>query len=78
MSKKTAITTEHLARMIAKGFTETAKKVDVDQLRADMDAGFNKMESRLDRVETLLTIDYKRRIEKLETEMKELKNALAM
>lgn len=65
------ITIEDLAGMIARGFEETAKK-------ADMDARFDKVEERLDRIENLLLADHKRRIEKLEAEVKELRNALAM
>jgi len=62
-------TNEDLARMIAKGFEETAKK-------ADMDFRFNQVEERLNKIEALLLGDYKKRIEKLELEMKELREAL--
>lgn len=40
--------------------------------------GFDHVDERLDRIESLLLTDHKRRIEKLEAEVKELRNALAM
>ncbi|MDP3764462.1 MAG: hypothetical protein Q8Q95_02470 [bacterium] len=67
--KKTTI--EDLARMVAKGFEETATKKDLGDLRLEMNRRF-------DKVENIILIDHKRRIEKLELDIKELKNALAM
>ena len=64
-------TNNDLARMIAKGFEETAKKADVD-------LEFKEVKNRLDKIEALLMGDYKKRIERLETEMKELREALAL
>lgn len=79
VKKKTVkVTIEGLARMVAKGFEETAKKAEMDLQFKEVNKRFDKVEGRLDRVESLLTTDYKHRIEKLELEMKELKNALAM
>lgn len=69
VKKKTTI--DDLARMVAKGFEETAKK-------ADMDRQFKDVNFRLDKIENLILVDHKRRIEKLELDIKELKNALAM
>ena len=65
MPKKN-ITTDNLAIMVAKGFEDTKK--DIGNLKSGMDKRFDKVESRLDRVEALLTTDYKRRVEKLELE----------
>ena len=65
------VTIDELALMIQKGFNETAKKVDVDQR-------FDKIEQRLDKIESLLLGNYKRRIEKLEEDFKEFKEALAI
>lgn len=65
------VTIEDLARMVQKGFEETAKKVD-------MDARFNAVEMRLDRIEKFLLEEHRRRIEKLEDQMQEVRNALAM
>jgi hypothetical protein len=70
------------AVMVQKGFDETAKK-------ADMDLKFDGIETRLSRVEkdvgiiketmkNMVAENYKRRIEKLEDELKEIKGTLAM
>ena len=65
-------TNDDLARMIAKGFE------GVDQQFSRVDRYFDKVESRLDKIEALLVGNYKKRIEKLELEMKELREALAL
>ena len=65
------ITNEELARMIARGFEETAKKTDVNKQFADVHA-------KLDHIENILLTDHKKRIEKLEQAVKELKEAVAM
>jgi hypothetical protein len=70
MAKKN-ITTDVLARMIQKGFAETAKKKEVNQR-------FDIIEYRLEKIEKLILADHKRRIEKLEIEFKELKELLAV
>lgn len=57
--------------MIQKGFEETAKKIEVD-------ARFDKIEGRLETIEKLLIANHRRRIEKIEEDIKELKNLLAI
>lgn len=74
--KKTTI--DDLARMVAKGFEETSKKVDVDKQFKDIDVRLSSLEKDMEYVKNLITLNHKRRIEKVELEMKELKNALAM
>jgi len=69
--KKKSITIEDLARMIQKGFLETAKKTEVNKR-------FDKVEDRLERIEKLLIAEHRRRIEKLEEDVKELKELLAV
>ena len=69
--KKKNITIGDLARMVQKGFLETAKKDEVNKR-------FDKMENRLERIEKLLIADHRRRIEKLEIAVKELKELLAV
>ena len=69
MKKK--ITIEDLARMVKRGFDETAKRNEVN-LR------FDKIEECLEKIEKLILADHRRRIEKLEVEVKELKNLLAI
>jgi len=69
--KKKNITIEDLARMVQKGFLETAKKVEVDKR-------FDKIENSLERIEKLLIAEHRRRIEKLELDVRELKELLAV
>ncbi|PJA84159.1 MAG: hypothetical protein CO145_02060 [Candidatus Nealsonbacteria bacterium CG_4_9_14_3_um_filter_37_13] len=71
MVKKKNITIEDLARMVQKGFLETAKRDEVNKR-------FDKVEARLERIEKLILADHRRRIERLEVEVKELKELLAV
>ena len=70
MMKDKNITIDDLARMVAKGFEETAKRKEVN-------TRFDFVESRLERIEKLVLADHKRRIEKLEEEVKDLRGLLA-
>ena len=65
------VTIEDLARMVQKGFEDTAKKIEVN-------ARFDTIEKRLDRIEKFLLEEHRRRIEKLEDQMQEVRNALAL
>jgi len=65
------ITIDDLAGMVQKGFEETAKKDEVNER-------FDKIENRLESIEKLILDDHKRRIEKLEDEVKELRELLAV
>jgi len=69
--KKKNITIDDLAKMVQKGFLETAKKNEVDKR-------FDIVESKLEKIEKLVLADHKRRIERLEYEVKELKGLLAV
>ena len=71
LMKKKNITIEDLAKMIQKGFLETAKKVEVDKR-------FDKIENNLEKIEKLLIAEHRRRIEKLELDVRELKELLAV
>ena len=70
MGKKKA-TIEDLAAMIQREFKMVAKKDDVER-------GFEAVNGRLDRIERLILVDHKRRIERLELEMRDLKDMLAI
>ena len=76
--KKKVITIEQLARMIKKGFDGTASKADLMATRTEMRKGFDVVEKRFDRIENLILVDHKRRIEKLEIEVQELKRLFAI
>lgn len=69
--KKKNVTIDDLARMVAKGFEETAKKREVDRR-------FDKVEDRLESIEKLLIAQHQRRIERLESDVKELRELLAV
>jgi len=66
------ITIEDLAGMIQKGFN------GVDQRFDRVDQRFDKVEDRLETIEKLLIVNHRERIEKLEIEVKELKELLAV
>ena len=70
MAKKT-ITIDDLARMIKKGFDETPT-------RMEMNKRFDALESKFDRIERVVMQDHRQRIERLEFEVKNLKNLLAV
>ena len=79
MSKKN-ITIDELAIMINNGFEKTStkdqflgleKKVDKLEMR------FGKLEGRFDKLEKIILSDYGDRIDKLEMEVKDLKDLLA-
>jgi len=84
MAKKN-VTIDELAVMVKRGFDETAKKADmdfrfdqVDKRFEQMEKRFNRVDERFDKIEKLILKDHKRRIEKLEDELKEVKGTLAM
>lgn len=68
---KRKVTIDDLAAMVQRGFKETAKQAEVDKR-------FDVVEERLDKIEKLILADHKRRIERLEGEMKDLKSMLAI
>lgn len=71
------ITIDELAMMVQRGFNETAKKTDVDMRFDGVDKRLDKVEKRLDRIEKLILSDHKERIERLEIQVKELKDLIA-
>lgn len=83
--KKKSITIDDLARMVQIGFNETAKQKDMDKRFKSVDEHFklvderfDSVEERLARIENILILDHRRRIERLEGEMKELKEIFAV
>ncbi|MBI2041555.1 MAG: hypothetical protein HYT20_00865 [Candidatus Nealsonbacteria bacterium] len=78
MTKKN-ITIDDLARMVQKGFDGTDLRFDKVNLRFDkVDGRLNKIDDRLETIEKLFIADHRQRIEKLETEVRELKDLLAV
>ena len=77
MAKKN-ITIDELAVMVQKGFGETAKKSDMDLRFEQVDRRFNAMDKRFDKIEYLILTDHKKRLEKLEAEVKDLRELFAM
>ncbi len=75
---KRKTTIEDLARMVAKGFEETAKKADMDRQFKDLNNRLGSLEKDVEYIKNLVALNHKHRLEKLELDMKELKNALAM
>jgi len=69
---KKNITLDDLALMIARGFEETTKRIDLGTLEKEMNLRFSEVNERLDRIEKILFWDYKNRIERLEDQVKEL------
>lgn len=63
--KKKNITIDDLARMVKRGFD-------------GVDQRFNKVDNTLERIEKLLIAEHRRRIERLETDVRELKELLAV
>jgi hypothetical protein len=75
---KKQITIDNLAAMIQRGFKDMAKKEDVDRGFDAIDKSFDAMEDRLERIEKLMLVDHKRRIERLEEQVKDLRDLLAI
>lgn len=71
MAQKT-VTIENLAAMVQRGFKDVEKRFDT------MDKRFDAVEDRLDRIEKLMLVDHKRRIERLEEQVKDLRDLLAI
>ncbi|MBI2049902.1 MAG: hypothetical protein HYT35_00380 [Candidatus Staskawiczbacteria bacterium] len=70
--KKKNVTINDLAVMVGKGFDGVDKRFD------GVDKRFDAIDFRLDKIEKLILADHKRRIEKLEEEIKEIKGLLAV
>jgi len=71
--KSKNVTIDELAVMVQKGFEKTSTKEQVEHLEFRLD----KVEKNLVMVKDLIIEGHKKRIEKLENEMKELKEMFA-
>lgn len=79
---KKQITIDDLAVMVKRGFDATASKEDLHKLEIKLDAKIGGLKTEMNenfgRIEKLILADHKRRIERLETEMKDLKDLFAL
>jgi len=76
MAKKST-TIEDLARMTKKGFDAVDKRFDAVDKRFDaVDKRLDAIDERLDHIEQFLLEDHRRRITKLEDQVKELYDSL--
>ena len=72
---------DDLARATKNGFDGTARKEDMEYLKQRFDEADSRLDSiddRLDGIGTFLFDDHRRRIEKLEIEMTELREVLSL
>jgi archaellum component FlaC len=74
MAEKT-ITIDDLARMTQKGFNSIESQM---ARREEVNARFDEVDKRLDKIEKLILADYRRRIETLEIQVKEVRELLAI
>jgi hypothetical protein len=77
------VTNNELARMISRGFAgvderfETMEK-HINTRFEQVDKRFNEMDARFDKIEKIVLVDYKHRLEQVESDMRLLKSALAI
>ena len=75
MAKKTTL--DDLARMMKKGFDETASKkeiIEVGKRLGEMNERLDKIEKRVARMDSAIFVDHRRRIQKLEADVELLKD----
>ena len=78
-NNQSGVTMDGLARMVQKGFSGVDQRLDkIDSHLDKVDGRLDKIEDRLGTIEKLLIKDHRMRIEKLETDIKELKELLAV
>ncbi|MEK6884821.1 MAG: hypothetical protein AABY22_34635 [Nanoarchaeota archaeon] len=69
-------TNNGLARMISRGFAGVDKRFE--EMEKRFDKRFNEMDARFDKIEKIVLVDYKHRLEQVESDMRLLKSALAI
>ncbi len=72
--KKKDVTIDDLAVMVQKGFNDVTENMTT---KSELKFLESKMDKRFDRIEKIILADHRERIEKLEVEVKELKDLLA-
>jgi len=77
--RKKQTTIDDLATMVQKGFQGMDKRFDKVEDRLDkIENRMDGVEDRLDRIEKIFLVDHKHRIERLEFEVKNLKDLFAL
>lgn len=72
--KNKNVTIDDLAVMVQKGFSDVTDKMAT---KLEMNHRFDLVDKRLDKIEKIILADYGERINKLEMEVKDLKDLLA-
>jgi hypothetical protein len=72
---KKNITIDELAVMVQKGFNDVTTKMAT---KTELSVLHNEMNKRFDKIENLVLASHQKRIEKLEAEVKELREMFAM
>lgn len=75
---KKNITIDDLAVMVQKGFNGVDKRFDGVATKDELGSMRVEMNKRFDKIENLILADHKKRIEKLEIEVKDLRELFAM
>ena len=80
--KNKNVTIDDLARMVQKGFEETAKKDEMntkfEAITKEMRSGFQQNDRRFDKIESLMLVEHRARIERLEKKVERLEGLLAV
>ena len=83
MADKKKTTIEDLAKVVRGGFVKVDRQFDEMGRMAQrgfeaMDKRFNQVDERFNKIEKLILADHKERIERLEIQMKEIRDLLAV
>jgi polyhydroxyalkanoate synthesis regulator phasin len=74
---KNKVTTDELTAMIQHGFAEAARKDDVDKGFDAVEKRLDGIEDKLESIEKFILADHKRRIDRLEDQVKDLRDLMA-
>lgn len=72
------VTIEHLASMVQKGFSETARKDEVKKGFDDVSRRFDDVSKRLEKIENVLIRKHDQEIENLKMRVRDLEDMFAM
>jgi len=72
------MTIENLASMVKRGFDETAKKRDLEELKGDMNGRMGRLEEKLDNIEKLILRQHSFEIQELRKRVKRIEDLFAM